>query len=160
LRTGSATFDGRYYQAVDCVLSPPDDRPGGIPILIASAQPRMTELTARFADQWNTAWWGDIDGYALGAANLDAACERVGRDPGTIAKTAGVTIEFTDDTAPADSYDPARVVKGPIEHVAGKLARYSEAGCAHLIGLMPNLTDEKVEKLAAAAKMAGLIPSA
>jgi alkanesulfonate monooxygenase SsuD/methylene tetrahydromethanopterin reductase-like flavin-dependent oxidoreductase (luciferase family) len=160
LRTGSATFDGRYYQAVDCVLSPPDDRPGGIPILIASAQPRMMELTARFADQWNTAWWGDIDGYALGAANLDAACERVGRDPGTIPKTAGVTIEFTDDTAPADSYDPARVVKGPIEHVAGKLARYSEAGCAHLIGLMPNLTDEKVEKLAAAAKMAGLIPSA
>jgi alkanesulfonate monooxygenase SsuD/methylene tetrahydromethanopterin reductase-like flavin-dependent oxidoreductase (luciferase family) len=159
LRTGEVSFADRFYRAEDCVLSPADERPGGIPIMIASAQPRMMELTARFADQWNTAWWGDVDGYRQAAANLDAACQRVGRDPATIVKTAGIAIEFTDDSVPAGSYDPARLVKGPIEHVASKLAEYAEAGCAHLIGLMQDLNDDKVEQFAEAAKQAGLIPS-
>jgi alkanesulfonate monooxygenase SsuD/methylene tetrahydromethanopterin reductase-like flavin-dependent oxidoreductase (luciferase family) len=157
LRTGEVTFAGRFYRAEDCVLAPPDDRPGGFPIMIASKQPRMMELTARFADQWNTAWWGDVDGYLDMAAKQDAACERIGRDPDTLVKTAGVMIEFTDDVQPADSYDPARVVKGPVEHVAEKLRTYADAGCAHVIGFLVGLTPEKTEMFAEAARQAGLV---
>ena len=107
LREGKVTFQGTHYRAEDCVLVPPDDRPGGVPILIASKQPRMMELTARFADQWNTAWWGDVDGYREAAAKQDAACELIGRDPATLIKTAGVMIEFADEVPPANSYDPS-----------------------------------------------------
>ena len=159
LRNGSVTFEGKHYRAVNCDLIPPDDRPGGIPILIASKRPRMLELTARFADQWNSAWWGDVDGYAHDAAELDLACERIGRDPATLAKTAGVMIEFTEDTVAADSYDPKRFVKGPIPHVAEKLAAYAEAGCAHVIGFMHGVNEEKTEMLAEAARLAGLRPA-
>jgi alkanesulfonate monooxygenase SsuD/methylene tetrahydromethanopterin reductase-like flavin-dependent oxidoreductase (luciferase family) len=156
LRTGEVSFSGTHYRAEDCVLVPPDDRPGGIPILIASKQPRMMELTARFADQWNTAWWGDVDGYLHMAAKLDVACEKIGRDPATLVRTAGVTIEFADAVPPADSYDPGRLVKGPIEHVAEKLQAYAETGCAHVICFLNGLTPQKTAMLAEASRMAGL----
>ena len=157
LRNGNVTFEGEYYRAVDCDLVPPDDRPGGIPILIASARPRMLELTARFADQWNTAWWGDRESYLAVSAKLDAACERIGRDPSTITKTVGVMIEFTGDKVQADSYDPAKFIKGPIEHVAARLLDYAEADCAHVICNLKGLNEEKTEMLAEAATRAGLL---
>jgi alkanesulfonate monooxygenase SsuD/methylene tetrahydromethanopterin reductase-like flavin-dependent oxidoreductase (luciferase family) len=157
LREGSVTFEGRFYQAVDCDVSPRDDRPGGIPILIASKQDRMMDLTARFADQWNTAWWGDVDGYKAASAKQDTACLRLQRDPATLIRTAGVMIDLTDDLAPKDSYDPAKVIKGPIEHVAEKLRSYAETDCAHVICLLVGLTDAKVVKLAEAARLAGLL---
>jgi len=156
LRDGKVTFQGKHYRADDCVLVPPDDRPGGIPILIASKQPRMMELTARFADQWNTAWWGNVGGYREAAAKQDAACERIGRDPATLVKTAGVMIDFADDVPPADSYDPARVVKGSVEHVAETLRTYADAGCAHAICFLVGLTAAKTEMLAEASRLAGL----
>ena len=157
LRDGNVTFEGKFYQAVDLDVSPRDDRPGGIPILIASKQARMMDLTATFADQWNTAWWGDVQGYKDAAANQDAACVRVGRDPSSLTKTAGVMIDITDDVAPAGSYDPAKVVMGPIEHVAEKLRTYAETDCAHVICFLVGLTKEKTLKLAEAARLAGLI---
>ena len=64
-------------------------------------------------------------------------------------------IEFQDEVPPRDSYNPARVVKGPIEHVAEVLRKYAQAGCAHVIGLMPGLDETKTAKLADAARMAG-----
>lgn len=157
LREGKATFEGRFYQALDLDVSPRDERPGGIPILIASKQARMMELTATFADQWNTAWWGDVDGYKAAAANQDAACLRVQRDPATLTKTAGVMIDLTEDPALKDSYDPAKVIKGPIEHVAEKLRSYAETDCAHVICFLVGLTAEKTAKLAEAARLAGLL---
>jgi len=50
------TLAGRYYQVRDAVLRPPPDRP--IPILVAAKGRRMLRLTARYADAWNTAWFG------------------------------------------------------------------------------------------------------
>lgn len=157
LRTGNVTFAGEHYRAVDCDLVPPDDRPGGIPILIAATRPRMLELTAKFADQWNSAWWGDASRYRTASADLNAACERVGRDPATIAKTAGIMIEFTDDAVSTESYDPERFIKGPLEHVAEKLSTYAESDCAHVICNLAALDEEKTTKLAEAAKQAGLL---
>ena len=156
LREGRVTFEGQFSSAVDCELVPPDDRPGGIPILIASKQPRMMELTARFADQWNTAWHGDVSAYTA-AAGLDAACERVGRDPSTLAKTAGIVVDILADDAPVDTENAATAIRGPIGHVAEVLAAYAETDCAHVICNLPGLTAEKTARLADAAKMAGVL---
>jgi alkanesulfonate monooxygenase SsuD/methylene tetrahydromethanopterin reductase-like flavin-dependent oxidoreductase (luciferase family) len=156
LRNGKVDFHGNYYEALNCELDPPDTRPGAIPIMIASTQPRMMDLTARYADQWNTAWWGDTDGYTERVADLDAACVREGRDPSTIVKTAGIIIDFADDAAPLDSYDPKKAIKGPVELVAEKLNAYAEAGCDHVIGNLVGLDEEKTAKLAEAKKLAGL----
>lgn len=157
LRDGRASFEGQYSSVVDCELVPPDDRPGGIPILIASKQPRMMELTARFADQWNTAWHGHVAAYTAAAAGLDAACEKIGRDPATLAKTAGIMVDILADDAPVDTENAATVVRGPIGHVADVLAAYAETDCAHVICNLPDLTAESTARLAEAAKMAGLL---
>ena len=61
LRTGTATFDGRWQHAADARLAPPGPRPDGLPILIAGKGPRMFELVARHADAWNAAWYGHPD---------------------------------------------------------------------------------------------------
>ncbi|HQY30057.1 MAG TPA: LLM class flavin-dependent oxidoreductase [Thermomicrobiales bacterium] len=157
LRTGKADFHGKYAQATNCELCPPDRRPGGIPIMIASTQPRMMDLTATYADQWNSAWWGTPAGYLEKVADLDAACARVGRDPKSIVKTAGVAFEFADAPASSEANDPTRKIVGPVELVAETLAAYRDAGCDHVIGNLVGLDTEKTIKFAEAARMAGLI---
>jgi alkanesulfonate monooxygenase SsuD/methylene tetrahydromethanopterin reductase-like flavin-dependent oxidoreductase (luciferase family) len=157
LRTGKADFHGKYVEATNCELCPPDSRPGGIPIMIASKQPRMMDLTVQYADQWNSAWFGQVDGWKATVEDLDRACERNNRDPKSIVKTAGVSIELMDASPTDGSYDPALSVKGPIELVAQRMAEYRDAGCDHFIGNLVGLDEEKVGRFAEAARMAGLI---
>ncbi len=59
IRTGRADLDGRWVTARDAALVPPA-RPD-LPILVASRRPRMLELTARYADAWNVAWFAEPD---------------------------------------------------------------------------------------------------
>lgn len=59
IREGRADFAGQYYSVKDCLLLP--HLAAGIgppPILIAGRGPRMMQLTARWADAWNGAWYG------------------------------------------------------------------------------------------------------
>jgi alkanesulfonate monooxygenase SsuD/methylene tetrahydromethanopterin reductase-like flavin-dependent oxidoreductase (luciferase family) len=82
------TFDGSYHCADEAVLMPLG-RP--IPILIAAFGPRMLALTARYADAWNTAWYGMPDDDLRRAfVNMDAALEAEGRDPSTLRRTVGI----------------------------------------------------------------------
>src|SRR6266852_6304807 len=88
-------------QLVMCVsfrsaaLLPPPDRP--IPILVAGNRPRMLRLTARYADAWNTAWFGLPDKW-LGQrlAGLHAALQAESRDPATLRRPVGMDCELTD----------------------------------------------------------------
>jgi hypothetical protein len=50
------TVSGRFHEVADAALLPPPERP--IPLLVAATGPRMLRLTARYADAWNTAWFG------------------------------------------------------------------------------------------------------
>jgi probable F420-dependent oxidoreductase len=97
LRGERVTLDGQYHRLRDAVLLPPPARP--IPILVAAKGPRMLQLTARYADAWNTAWHGTPDDrLRTQLAALDAALAAEGR--GTIRRTVGVTVDGTpDDTA-------------------------------------------------------------
>lgn len=92
LRDGRATFDGQYYQVTDApVRARPDRVPPGV--LIAAKRPRMLEITARYADTWNLAWYGmPSDKFRVPNQELTAACEKVGRDPSTLERTAGLLI--------------------------------------------------------------------
>ena len=56
LREGAVTFNGRWYSLDDAIVLPaPAHR---TPIMVAAGRPRMMRATARFADQWQTAWFG------------------------------------------------------------------------------------------------------
>jgi alkanesulfonate monooxygenase SsuD/methylene tetrahydromethanopterin reductase-like flavin-dependent oxidoreductase (luciferase family) len=150
LRTGSATFEGRWHRARDAELAPPG-RPNGPPIMIAGKQPRMMELVATHADQWNAAWYGHpdtADDLRERLANLRRALDAVGRDPATLTLTAGVFVKVS-----ADDDAPDNAMEGSVEEIAEALAGYSELGISHLIVHLWPRTPEAVTKLAEAAAL-------
>ncbi len=94
VRDGRVTFEGRWHQVVDCEIAPRGPRPTGPPIMIAARGERMLRLTAEHADLWNAAWFGLPDERLAGRiADLQAALAAVGRDPGKIGMTVGVTVK-------------------------------------------------------------------
>src|SRR5215218_4185765 len=98
LRDGHVDFEGTYYQARDCELRPRGPRANGPTIIFgaSSAGPRMLDLTARYADGWNT-WFSSTGNTVAGLLPLlekvDAACEAAGRDPATLERSAAVIVE-------------------------------------------------------------------
>lgn len=152
LRTGSATFKGRWHRARDADLVPRGPRPSGPPIMIAGKQPRMLELVAKYADQWNAAWYGHPDeAHELRQrlARLHAALEAAGRDPATLELSAGVFVKVADDDDAPDN-----AMHGSTEEIADALAGYAELGISHLIVHLWPRTPEAVTRLAAAASLA------
>jgi len=151
LRTGSATFKGRWHRADDADLVPRGPRPDGPPIMIAGKQPRMLELVAAHANQWNAAWYGHpdtADDLRQRLSNLRRALDAVGRDPATLTLTAGVFVKVS-----ADADAPDNAMQGSVEEIADALAGYSELGISHLIVHLWPRTPEAVTKLAAAAAL-------
>jgi probable F420-dependent oxidoreductase len=95
LRGERVTFHGQYNDVEDCVLLPPPLRP--TPILIAGKGDRMLAAVARYADQWNAAWFGRPNARFRGrVADLHRAFETAGRDPSTLAVTVGLEIDNGD----------------------------------------------------------------
>jgi alkanesulfonate monooxygenase SsuD/methylene tetrahydromethanopterin reductase-like flavin-dependent oxidoreductase (luciferase family) len=91
LRGESVTFAGRWNVVNDAIVLPPPAR--RIPVLVAAERPRMLGLTARFADAWQTAWYGRPDArFAAERTDLVAACESEGRDPATLELTVGIEV--------------------------------------------------------------------
>lgn len=159
VRTGHADLDGRWVTARDAVLAPPA-RPD-LPILIAARRPRMLELTARFADAWNLAWFGMPDERLAGVrAELDAACARVDRDPATLGITVGLNVGFDAVPVPAadgsDGAGSATALRGSVDDVAEGLAAHAALGVGHAIVNLEPTTPETVRLLAEAARTAGL----
>jgi len=118
------TFDGLYSQVREAEIRPTPIRPD-LPILVAAKGHRMLALTARYADAWQTAWFGHPDDrYRQRHADLLAACEAEGRDPATIQVTIGVSIG-------GDTDGDASVALTP-DAIAGALAAWREIGADHV----------------------------
>ncbi|MGQ0608368.1 MAG: LLM class flavin-dependent oxidoreductase [Chloroflexota bacterium] len=153
LREGRVSFAGEYHRATDAELRPRPIRVGGPPILIAGKQPRMLELVARHADQWNAAWYGHPDeAHELRErlANLRAALDATGRDPASLEITVGIFVAF--DGARPDA--PERSIRGSIDEVADALAGYADLGVKHLIAHVWPRTANAVAQLGEAAALA------
>ncbi len=91
-REENVTFEGKYHQVTNAYCVPrPDPLP---PVLIPSFQPRMMRITARYADWWNSGIEGikDLDKAKGLLKALDEACEKEGRDPKTLRRTAMIGI--------------------------------------------------------------------
>jgi alkanesulfonate monooxygenase SsuD/methylene tetrahydromethanopterin reductase-like flavin-dependent oxidoreductase (luciferase family) len=110
LREGRVDFEGQYYQARNCELLPRGPRPGGPPIFIGAQRPRMLRLVARWADRYDADFHLSAGGVAERFAALRAACVEVGRDPGTLARSAATRLAVVDPARPAER---ARSQVGP-----------------------------------------------
>lgn len=97
LRDGQATFDGRFHRVADAKLVLRGPRRSGPPIVVGAGGPRMKDAAARWADEWN--WWtppNDLGEVAGHLADLDRACEDVGRDPESIRRSLDVYFPIVD----------------------------------------------------------------
>jgi alkanesulfonate monooxygenase SsuD/methylene tetrahydromethanopterin reductase-like flavin-dependent oxidoreductase (luciferase family) len=117
------------------VLLPPPDR--HLPILIAGTRPRMLRLTARYADAWNTAWYGDPDErLTQQLAAVRDALDAEGRDPATLRRTVGVECALTEPDA-----------------LARRLDAYDELGIDDVILLFEPISRERLDLVAAATAL-------
>jgi probable F420-dependent oxidoreductase len=132
LREGHVDFTGRYLHAKDCDNLPQGPRPGGPPLMVGGAGPRMLELTARYADLWNTGYMGEPDTMAEPLARIEAACRRVGRDPATLGVTALIGMWFPDLLPEQPSYFNSPLTGTPQE-IAAAMHGYAKLGIPHII---------------------------
>ena len=136
LRTGRSSHDGRFERTRDARLEPRGPRPAGLPIMIGAHGPRLLRLTAELADRWNGGLASFADEVAA-MADLDAACEAAGRDPGTLERSCEVLVRprSTDGDPPAE----ANELRGSPDELAEALTAYAGIGIAELqVQLRPN----------------------
>jgi F420-dependent oxidoreductase-like protein len=84
---GPAKFAGRYYQLDDAAGWPkPIQRPT-IPMIIGGKGPRLLEVVAKYADEWNCGGSRSPADVRAKTEILEAACRKVGRDPRAIRRS-------------------------------------------------------------------------
>jgi F420-dependent oxidoreductase-like protein len=138
LREPTTSFEGTHYRLSDALCEPkPVQDP--LPILIgASGEQRMLGLVARYAEQWNT--WGVPDHIKHKMSVMDEHCERVGRDPAAIRRTAQALVHLTPDQATADAITGGRqpVIAGTAARLGEIFGEYAGIGLDELI--VPDMT--------------------
>ena len=143
LRGEQVSVEGRYHQVRDAVLLPRPDRQ--IPVLIAGHGARMLRLTARYADAWNTAWYGLPDERLNGRlADLRAALDAEGRDPAALRRTVGLTFDLS---------TPDRVGGGSADWLAGAIDAYEQLGIDDLIISLQPADEEHLDVIARAVEL-------
>jgi len=122
LRRERVTVEGRWTQLDDAVMLPPPEH--DVPLLIASNGPRMLEITGRYADAWQAAWFGQpSEQFRSERGLLGEACEKVGRS-NPIEIFAGVDVNNETDESAHISIDASAV--------AETLAAWEAEGVEHL----------------------------
>ena len=151
VRGETVSFDGTYHKVDEAVLVPPPAR--RIPILVAALKPRMLDLTARWADLWNTAWFGTPDEKVEERIRgLRAAVTASGRSVDAVSLTVGITVADPEQSAVIEP--ESNGISGTVAEIAQAFKDYEALGVEHLIiGLEP-VTARSVERVAEAKRLA------
>lgn len=150
LRKRESTFDGKYFQTENCQLLPEGPRPEGPPILIGALEhsPRMLRLTAQYADVWNAFFafsHSRPDRIPPLRDAVDAACEKFGRDPATLERSASVLVDCSGFGWYPDWLSP---LTGTAEELAESFRAFEREGISHLQVAAYPTNLESVEQLA------------
>lgn len=151
LREGQVDFTGHYVQARNARLVPRGPSPKGPPIWVGARKPRMLQLIAKYADAWNTVWHIDPAKVTERYADMLVACQQVGRDPATLALTAGTRARILADgeSVPAEAQDlPIPGIVGTAEEVTEQLRGFAAVGVSHLVVITPSDSPEQVARFA------------
>lgn len=135
IRTGASDRRGRFFETHDAFNRPRGPRAGtgGPPVLVGTSGDRMLEITARYAEAWNTVWHPDAEAARPKVDALRRACDAVVRDPGSIVMTAGGNIALDGYTGTRP--DPMR---GTVTEIATRVAAFAGLGFEHFVcGLDP-----------------------
>jgi len=144
------SYEGEHYQVRNAIFRPRGARPnlivGGV------GRPRSCRLGAQYADEYNISSSNPAEVREVNA-RLDAACEKLGRDPATLTRSvmAGVLVGrdeadvadrtarqiaiFGDDTAAAEWLDARRDrwILGTPDEARTRIAEYADTGIDRLL---------------------------
>jgi alkanesulfonate monooxygenase SsuD/methylene tetrahydromethanopterin reductase-like flavin-dependent oxidoreductase (luciferase family) len=148
LRSGQVDYEGQWAIG-HAELRPPGPRPNGPPILIAGSRPRMMSLIAKWADRWNSVWYGlPTDEFRDERANLRAAFEDARRDMSTIDVSAGIAVQ---DPRTLDRNGPEAVV-GRVEELVEAFEAWHDEGVDEVMCRLEPPSTDVVEVIAEAAE--------
>lgn len=150
LRGERVSYEGSWYETHDAALVPAPTR--RIPILVAGNKPRMLRLTARYADAWNTAWFGlPDDRLAERLRDLEAALADEGREPAELERTVGLIVRDPEQPTEGDADDDT--FSGSLVELTELLAAHEQLGFGHAIVVLDPMTPRSVERLAEAVRL-------
>ena len=97
-RDGVATLDGVHYQVDGAIVRPLPLQPGGIPLWIAGGGEKKTlRLAAAYARYTN--FDGTPEGFTHKSGVLEGHCKDLGRDYGSIVRSANYNVVIGRDAA-------------------------------------------------------------
>lgn len=125
LSSDRTEFAGSYYTITDAPCDPkPVQSP--LPIVVGTGSPRMSRITARFADEWNT--WGTLEEAGNRRATFATACESVGRDPASMHMSVQVLPVFADGPVDPPPGLADRWMSGSAQQLVDAIGAYAELG--------------------------------
>jgi alkanesulfonate monooxygenase SsuD/methylene tetrahydromethanopterin reductase-like flavin-dependent oxidoreductase (luciferase family) len=132
-------FVGRYYDTTGVRLAPPPAQRKGPPIWIGSWGSRAgLRRVALHGDGWLASGYNTTpESFATASSTLSSLLEAEGRDPSAFPSTMATTwLYVTDDETEARAVNErlSRMLRRPIEEVAGRLPIGSPAACLDLLG--------------------------
>lgn len=90
-------FKGDHYTIDGAVARPDGD--GRVPVWVGGKGDLLLRTAAAHADGWNYSWIGDVSDYLARADAADRACEKAGRDPVSLRRSAGMYLLCGRDAA-------------------------------------------------------------
>ena len=144
-----ATLRGRFWQAVDAVLLPPPAR--RVPLMVGATGARMLAITLPHVEAWNCwySWYGNtVEGFAELSARIDAAAERAGRSPRSVARSACVLVELDAAAVRRPGSDEGIRPVAP-EALAEHLAALAAAGADEAILVLRPIDERSVRAVGA-----------
>jgi alkanesulfonate monooxygenase SsuD/methylene tetrahydromethanopterin reductase-like flavin-dependent oxidoreductase (luciferase family) len=150
LREGRVDYDGKWASG-HAELRPPGTRAGGPPIMLAGSKPRMLGLAAKWADRWNTVWYGlPTDEFRDERSNLDEALAAAGRATTEVEVSAGIVIS---DPRTVDANGPEAIV-GRAENIAEALVAWRDEGVAEVMCRMEPPSTAMAEEIVRGMELA------
>jgi len=117
--------------------------------MVGSTGERVLAATLPHVDAWNTwfDWYGNTaEGFRVKQHEIDEACERAGRDPASIARSACVLIRLGDEHE-RDDVDGVTPLEGSPDEIATGLRAMADAGADELILVLDPITEASIRAL-------------
>lgn len=157
------SYDGDHYRVVDSPALPKPVQDGGVPIIVGGGGKKRTPaLAARYAAEFNTPF-KTLDEFVALRAGVAAACEAIGRDPGSLTYSAALVAAVGADEAEfarraaAIGREPDELrehgVAGTVDEATATLQRWQDAGAERVYLQVLDLAD--LDHLDTLASLAG-----
>ena len=118
--------------------------------MVGSTGERVLAATLPHVDIWNTwfDWYGNTaEGFGAKQREIDEACERAGRDPASIERSACVLVRLDDNARGRPDEPGVTPLEGSLDEVGAGLRAIAEAGADELILVLDPITEASIRTL-------------